>query len=327
MTIKERTGAGTRRDTSRTYKYIGAPLPKVDAYAKVTGRALYADDIMLPRMLHGRLLRSPHAHARILSIDIRRAEDLPQKFGILPSSQDEYALAIDKVRYVGDPVAAVATLDPDILDEALKLIEVEYEVLPALMSIDEALAHPEVKINDEAHTGNIHKAVNYEFGDMEAGFAQADYTREDWFYYEGNNHAPLEAHACVASWEPNQRDPVGDKLTLWTSTQTPHDVHREVSKVLNHPQSHVRVIAPNVGGGFGGKTDPFSHEICACELSRRTGRPVKITCTREEVFLIHRGRHPVKMWIKTGVKQDGTLTAMHFRSFLDGGAYGSYGIA
>src|SRR5438874_443482 len=331
--------SGKQKDEARPYRIIGTPRPKVDAYGKVTGRALYADDIMLPRMVYGRLLRSPHPHARILSIDTHKAlelpgvlavltgEDLPQKFGILPSSQDEYALAIDKVRYVGDPVAAVAALDPDILDEAMKLIEVEYDVLPALMSIDEALAHPEVKINDEARTGNIHKAVSYEFGDMEAGFAVADYIREDWLYYEGNNHAPLEAHACVASWEPNPSDPVGGKVTLWTSTQTPHYVHREVSKVLKLPMSHVRVIAPSVGGGFGGKTDPFSHEICACELSRRTGRPVKITCTREEVFLIHRGRHPVKMWIKTGVKQDGTLTAMHFRSFLDGGAYGSYGVA
>src|SRR6266571_637258 len=331
--------SGKQKDEARPYRIIGTPRPKVDAYGKVTGRALYADDIMLPRMVYGRLLRSPHPHARILSIDTRKAlelpgvlavlagEDLPQKFGILPSSQDEYALAIDKVRYVGDPVAAVAALDPDILDEAMKLIEVEYEVLPALMSIDEALEHPEVKINDEARTGNIHKAVSYEFGDMEAGFASADYIREDWLYYEGNNHAPLEAHACVASWEPNPSNPVGGKVTLWTSTQTPHYVHREVSKVLKLPMSHVRVIAPSVGGGFGGKTDPFSHEICACELSRRTGRPVKITCTREEVFLIHRGRHPVKMWIKTGVKRDGTLTAMHFRSFLDGGAYGSYGVA
>src|SRR5712691_5960434 len=331
--------SGKQKDEARPYRIIGTPRPKVDAYGKVTGRALYADDIMLPRMVYGRLLRSPHPHARILSIDTRKTlelpgvlavltgEDLPQKFGILPSSQDEYALAIDKVRYVGDPVAAVAALDPDILDEAMKLIEVEYEVLPALMSIDEALAHPEVKINDEARTGNIHKAVSYEFGDMEAGFASADYIREDWLYYEGNNHAPLEAHACVASWEPNPSDPVGGKVTLWTSTQTPHYVHREVSKVLKLPMSHVRVIAPSVGGGFGGKTDPFSHEICACELSRRTGRPVDRKSTREEVFLIHRGRHPVKMWIKTGVKQDGTLTAMHFRSFLDGGAYGSYGVA
>ena len=337
MTIKEH--AGIRRDTSRSYKYIGAPLPKVDAYAKVTGRALYADDIMLPRMLYGRLLRSPHPHARIITIDTHRAlelpgvlavitgEDLPQRFGILPSSQDEYALAIDKVRYVGDPVAAVAAVDPDILDKALKLIQVEYEILPALMSIDEALEHPEVKINDEARIGNIHKAVSYEFGDIEGGFAEADYVREDWFFYEGNNHAPMEAHACVASWEPNPTDPVGGKITLWSSTQTPHYVHRELSKVMGLPQSHVRVIAPHVGGGFGGKSDPFSHEMCAAELSRRTGRPVKITCTREEVFLTHRGRHPVKMWIRTGVKKDGMLTAMHFRSFLDGGAYGSYGIA
>jgi 4-hydroxybenzoyl-CoA reductase alpha subunit len=311
----------------------------VDAYAKVSGRALYADDVMLPRMVYGKLLRSPHPHALIRSIDARRAlelpgvlavitgEDLPRKFGILPSSQDEYALAIDKVRYVGDPVAAIAALDPDILDEALKLIAVDYEALPALMSIDEALGHPEVKINDEARIGNIHKAVSYEFGDIEAGFAEADYMREDWFFYEGNNHAPIEEHACVASWEPNPSDPVGGKLTLWSSTQTPHYVHREVSKVLELPPSHVRVIAPNVGGGFGGKSDPFSHEMCAAELSRRLGRPVKITCTREEVFLTHRGRHPVKMWIKTGVRRDGTLTAMHFRSFLDGGAYGSYGIA
>src|SRR5215831_20074070 len=167
MTIKERIDTGIDRDTSRSFKYVGAPLPKVDAYPKVTGRALYADDIMLPRMLYGRLLRSPHPHARIVSIDVRRAlelpgvlavitgEDLPQKFGILPSSQDEYALSIGKVRYVGDPVAAVAALDPDILDEAIKLIDVEYEVLPAIMSIEEALAHPEVKINDEARTGNI----------------------------------------------------------------------------------------------------------------------------------------------------------------------------
>ena len=339
MTIRERVDRSIERDTSRSYKYVGAPLPQVDAYAKVTGRAIYADDIILPRMLYGRLLRSPHPHARIVSIETSRAlalpgvlavitgEDLPQRFGILPSSQDEYALAIDKVRYVGDPVAAVAAVEPDMLDEAIKLIQVEYEILPALMTIDEALEHPEVKINDEARIGNIHKAVSYEFGDMEAGFAEADYVREDWFFYEGNNHAPMEEHACVANWEPNPHDPCGGKLTLWSSTQTPHYVHRELSKVMGLPQSHVRVIAPHVGGGFGGKSDPFSHEMCAAALSRRTGRPVKITCTREEVFLTHRGRHPVKMWIKTGVKKDGTLSAMHFRSFLDGGAYGSYGIA
>src|SRR5438876_6319420 len=217
---------GKQKNEGRRYHVIGTPRPKVDAYGKVTGRALYADDIMLPRMVYGRLLRSPYAHARILSIDTSRAlarpgvlavitgQDLPQKYGILPSSQDEYALALDKVRYVGDPVVAIAALDPDILDEAMKLMHVEYEVLPALMSIDEALAHPEVKINDEARIGNIHKAVAYEFGEVEAGFAAADYVREDWFYYEGNNHAPIEAHACVASWETDPSHPAALTLTL-----------------------------------------------------------------------------------------------------------------
>src|SRR5256885_10535280 len=301
--------SGKQKDEAGSYRIIGTPRPKVDAYTKVTGRALYADDIMLPRMVYGRLLRSPRAHAPILSIDTCRAlalpgvlavitgQDLPQKFGILPSSQDEYALAVDKVRYVGDPVAAVAALDPDILDEALKLIHVEYEILPALMSIDEALAHPEIKINDEARIGNIHKTVSFEFGEVDKGFATADYVREDWLFYEGNNHAPIEAHACVANWEPNPRDLVGGKLTLWSSTQTPHYVHRELSKVLGLPQSHVRVMAHNVGGGFGGKTDPFSHEICAGELSRRTGRPFQSTLTRGEGFLIYRGSHPVKIGV------------------------------
>jgi 4-hydroxybenzoyl-CoA reductase alpha subunit len=322
-----------------SFSIVGAPLPKIDAVGKVTGRAIYADDIMLPRMLYGKLLRSPHPHARVLAVDPGRAlelpgvlavitgADLPQKFGILPSSQDEVALAVEKVRYVGDPVAAVAAIDPDIAEQAIGLIDVAYEVLPPLMSIEEALAHPEIQINDDARVGNIHKAVAFEFGDMAAGFAAADYIREDWLFYEGNNHVPLEAHSAVASWEPNPHDPHGGKLTLWSSTQTPHYVHREVSKVLGLPPSHVRVIAPAVGGGFGGKTDPFSHEICAAELSRRTGRPVKITCTREEVFYTHRGRHPVKMWVRSGVKNDGTITAMHFRSWLDGGAYGSYGVA
>ena len=176
-------------------------------------------------MLYGRLLRSSSStcayccdrYSSCIGITWRACsvitgEDLPQRFGILPSSQDEYALAIDKVRYVGDPVAAVAAIDPDILDQAIELIQVEYEILPALMSIEEALEHPEVKINDEARIGNIHKAVSYEFGDIDGGFADADYVREDWFFYEGNNHAPMEEHACVANWEPNPNDPVGGNL-------------------------------------------------------------------------------------------------------------------
>ncbi|PYQ10258.1 MAG: aldehyde oxidase, partial [Acidobacteria bacterium] len=155
----------------------------------------------------------------------------------------------------------------------------------------------------------------------EAGFAEADHLREDTFFFEGNTHLPMEQHAALASLGPD------GKLTLWSSTQTPHYVHRALAKVLEVPAAHIRVIACPNGGGFGGKSDPFSHEIVAAKLSMKTGRPVKITLNREEVFYCHRGRHPVSMWIKTGLKRDGTITAMHFRSALDGGAYGSYGVA
>ena len=156
---------------------------------------------------------------------------------------------------------------------------------------------------------------------MEEGFAEADHVREDTFFFEGNTHLPLEQHAAVGSHGPD------GKLTLWSSTQTPHYVHRALAKVLEMPPAHIRVIACPNGGGFGGKSDPFGHEIVVAKLSMKCGRPVKITLTREEVFYCHRGRHPVRMWIKTGLKKDGAITAMHFRSALDGGGYGSYGVA
>src|SRR5436190_2240409 len=169
--------------------------------------------------------------------------------------------------------------------------------------------------------GNLHKLIHLEFGDVEAGFAAADLVREDLFFYEGNTHLPMEQHAAVAQWSADR------KLTLWSSTQTPHYVHRALAKVLELPPARIRVIATPNGGGFGGKSDPFSHEIVVAKLAMVTGRPVKITLTREEVFYCHRGRHPTLMWVKTGVTKDGAITAMHFKSLLDGGAYGSYGVA
>jgi 4-hydroxybenzoyl-CoA reductase alpha subunit len=312
---------------------IGKPLVKVDAAAKVTGQTIFADDLVLPRMAYVRILRSPHPHARIRGIDVSRAaahpgvlatlvgRELPIPFGILPVSQDEHALALDKVRFVGDPVAAVAALDEETAEAALKLIDVDYEVLPALMSIDEALARPDARIHDYGPRGNVHKEVSFDFGDVEEGFREAEHIREDTFFFEGNTHLPLEQHAAVASHGPD------GKLTLWSSTQTPHYVHRAVAKVLEMPPAHVRVIACPNGGGFGGKSDPFGHEVVVCKLSMKTGRPVKVTLNREEVFYCHRGRHPVKMWVKTGLAKDGSITAMHFRCALDGGAYGSYGVA
>jgi 4-hydroxybenzoyl-CoA reductase alpha subunit len=314
-------------------RVVGKPFRKVDARSKCTGQTRFADDIVLPRMLYAKLLRSPVPHALIKCIDVSKAlkvpgvvaiitgKDLPTPYGILPVSQDEHTLCVDKVRFIGDPVAAIAAVDEDAAFDAMNLIEVEYERLKTVSSIEEAVYIDEPRIHDYGDSGNVHKKVALEFGDVEEGFAEADLVREDVFFYEGNTHLPLEQHAAVGHFDPD------GKLTLWSSTQTPHYVHRALAKVLELPASHIRVIATPNGGGFGGKSDPFNHEVAVCKLSMITGRPVKITLTREEVFYCHRGRHPVLMWVKTGVKRDGAITAMHFRSFLDGGAYGSYGVA
>jgi 4-hydroxybenzoyl-CoA reductase subunit alpha len=320
--------------TKEAFSVVGRPLPKIDAWGKVTGETRYADDMVLPRMAYAKLLRSPHPHARIVRIDPARAKalpgvyavitghDLPRvKFGILPVSQDEEALCTEKVRLVGDAVAAVAAVDEETAVRACELIEVEYEPLRPLMSIDESLAHPEVRIHEYGDGPNVHKMVALQFGDVDAAFAGSHLVREDVFFYEGNTHLPMEQHAAVAHWGPD------GKLTLWSSTQTPHYVHRLLTKILDVPGAHIRVVAAPVGGGFGGKLDPFAHEIAACKLSQLSGRPVKIALTREEVFYVHRGRHPVLMWLKTGFTRDGEITASHIRTWLDGGAYGSYGVA
>ena len=237
-------------------------------------------------------------------------------------SQDEHALALDKVRFVGDPVAAVAAVDEETAEAALRLVDVDYEVLPALMTIDEALARPDVRIHDygprrQRPQGGLVRLRR------RGGRASPKPTT--------CARTPSSSKATpTCPWSSTPRSashgPDG-KLTLWSSTQTPHYVHRALAKVLELPPAHIRVIACPNGGGFGGKSDPFGHEIVAAKLSMKCGRPVKITLTREEVFYCHRGRHPVRMWIKTGLKKDGTITAMHFRSALDGGGYGSYGVA
>ena len=314
-------------------KVVGKPFRKVDARAKCTGQTKFADDVVLPRMLFCKILRSAEPHALIKKIDATKAlalpgvaavitgRDLPIPYGILPVSQDEHPLCLDKVRFIGDPVAAVAAIDEDTAFDAMNLIEVEYEKLQTITSIEEAVMVDEPRIHEYGDGGNVHKKVSLEFGDLDAGFAEADHVREDILFFEGNTHLPMEQHAAVAHFDAD------GKLTLWSSTQTPHYVHRALAKTLELPASHVRVIATPNGGGFGGKSDPFNHEIVVAKLSMMTGRPVKVTLTREEVFYCHRGRHPVLMKIKTGVKKNGAITAMDFQSFLDGGAYGSYGVA
>jgi 4-hydroxybenzoyl-CoA reductase alpha subunit len=318
---------------SGAFGVIGKPRRRVDGRAKVTGQTRFADDIVLPRMVHAKLLRSPHPHARIVAIDATRAlalagvhlvltgRDFPITFGILPVSQDEYPLAPDRVRYVGDPLACVVARDEQTAAEAVDLIEVTWEILPTIDSPESALAHPEARIHDYNEQGNIHRNQAFEFGDVDAALAASDHVFEDLFFYEGNTHLPIEQHAAVAAVDGE------GKLTLWSSTQVPHYVHRQMARALAVPEAHIRIIACPNGGGFGGKTDICNHEAVVLEAARRLGRPVKICLNREEVFYMHRGRHPVLMRLRTGANRDGTITAMHLSTLLDGGGYGSYGAA
>ncbi len=322
-----------KRKAREPRNIVGKPFRRVDGRAKVTGRTLFADDLSFPRMCYMRLVRSTVPHARIVSIDVSEASkvegvlgfltgaEMPEPFGILPVSQDEHALCPDKVRFVGDPVVAVAATTEDAAYEAAYRVRVEYEELTTIASVDEAIATPEPRIHDYGDFGNVHKAVSMRFGDVDAGFAAADLVLEDTVFYEGNTHLPMEQHSAVAVPEDD------DRITLYSSTQTPHYVHRALTKVLEIPASRIRVVACSNGGGFGGKSDPFNHEIAVAKMALKLGRPVKVTLTREEVFYCHRGRHPVLMEIKTGFRKDGSLVAQHLKTALDGGAYGSYGVA
>lgn len=312
---------------------VGRAAPRVDALAQATGRVKYLDDLSYSGMLHGKILRSTEAHARIVSVDTAAAEalpgvhsvltgkDLPVAFGLLPVSQDEHALAIDKVRHVGDPVAAVAADDPDTAQRGMELITVVYEPLPIVTSLTEAVETTEEPIHGDGPRNNRDREISLEFGDVDAGFDIAHHIREDVFFYQGNNHAALEAHGALGVVEDDGR------LHVFSSTQVPHYLHRILARVLEMPESRIRVTATPTGGGFGAKTDVFSHELVAGQMALITGRPVKFVLTREEVFYAHRGRHPVLMWVKTGFTSDGRITAMSFRTFIDGGAYGSYGAA
>lgn len=363
----------TRSDN--IFTTIGHPQRKVDGRAKSTGSARYTDDLSLPGMLHAKILRSPHPHARILSIDAAAAlalegvhgvvtgADMPVTFGIIPWTPDEYPLAVDRVRYVGDGVAAVAAVDEDTANRALDLIRVEYEELPAYLDPAASLAadgSPSAPFVHDARkpgwNGNITKAVKLEFGDVERALAEADVVVEGEYFFEGTTHAPIEPHCAIGLWEgdglpstawsglpleapghapgspdhragekPSRPVPRG-RLTVWSATQVPHYLHRELSRVLGLDPARVRVIQPPVGGAFGGKSEPFDLEFCVAALAMRTGRPVKILYTREEVFYSHRGRHPFLMRYRTGVTREGKLTGVDARILLDGGAYASFGL-
>jgi len=317
------------------YSLIGKRLPRIDAREKATGRALYTDDISMHGMLCGMILRSPLPHAMFRRIDTRKALKLPGvkavvtgedtlkvKYGVIsrsPKYMDEYPLAVDKVRFIGEEVAAVAAVDPDVALEALDLLRVEYEELPAVFTPEEAMRPGAPQIHDHA-PGNMSREFHIHEGDVEQGFSESDLVREDTFTTQSAIHAYMEPRAALASWD------LSGRLTVYTSTQTPYYVQQHLGLTLGMNPDHIRVIKPFVGGGFGGKSDGLSAvEFCAALLSKQAGRPVKLVSSRNEEFTAARRKHPAKITMKTGVKKDGTIMARQSTAVLDGGAYCSLG--
>ncbi|MBI4466954.1 MAG: 4-hydroxybenzoyl-CoA reductase subunit alpha [Acidobacteria bacterium] len=303
----------------------------VDGPDKVTGRGLYTDDLALPGMLVGKILHSPHAHACIRRIDTSRAEalpgvkavvtgrDFPNRYGILPIGHDETAFAVDKVRYIGDNVAGVAAVSEEGARQALELIEVDYERLPAYFDPEETMKAESNWIHDEK-PHNIEKEYHHQFGNVEQGLAEADLVVSERFACSEVTHAALEPHSTLAHY-----DPATDRLTVWSSTQVPYYLHLTLANVLGMPKEKIRVIKPLIGGGFGGKSEVIPVEVEAAVLSRQAALPVKITYTREEVFYAHRGRPIQIIELTIGAKRDGRLTGVKARIVQDGGAYCGYG--
>jgi len=319
------------------FSIIGKPIAMVDAAGKTTGAGKYTDDLSLPGMLVGKILHSPHPHARIRRIDPARAEkldgvgavvvgtDAPNPYGILPVGHDEHALAIDKVRYVGDNVASVAAEDEATAEKALELIDVEYELLPAYFDPEESMRAERDLIHDNKPR-NIEKDYHHAFGDPEKGFTEAHAIVEGRFVANEVTHAAMEPHSTLASFDLDPHTGKLGRLTVWSSTQVPYYLQHKLSLVLEMPMSQIRVIKPLVGGGFGGKSEVIPLEIIAAVAARKARRPVKITYTREEVFWAHRGRPRTIIDLKTGAKSDGRITAVKARVVQDGGAYCSYGV-
>ena len=319
------------------FSIIGKPTAMVDAAEKTTGSGRYTDDLSLPGMLIGKILHSPYPHARIKTIDTSRAEkldgvvavvigrDAPKTYGILPVGHDEYPLALDKARYVGDNVACVVATTEAIAEKALELIDVDYEVLPAYFDPEESMKAETDLIHDHK-PHNLEKDYHHSFGDPEKGFAEADEIAEARFIANEVTHAAMEPHSTLASFEIDPHTGKLGRLTVWSSTQVPYYLQHKLSLVLEMPMQQIRVIKPLVGGGFGGKSEVIPLEIIAAVAARKAQAPVKITYTREEVFWAHRGRPRTIVDLKTGVKKDGRITAVKARVVQDGGAYCSYGV-
>ncbi|MGI0055067.1 MAG: xanthine dehydrogenase family protein molybdopterin-binding subunit [Thermoplasmata archaeon] len=318
--------------SSGELRLLGGRIPYIEGPLKVTGRAEYTDDIRRPGMLVGRLLRSPWAHARLLSVDLTAAravpgvvgiltgEKYPTPFGVLPITHDETAIAVDKARYIGDIIAAVAAIDERTAEKALAAIRFEVELLPEYSDPRVGTSAVKEPIHARGLNGsNVQKEVIQHFGDVDAAFAQAAHTVRVHGRFAGVTHAFTEPLVAIAEATPDGR------LTVTSATQVPHYLHRSLSEVLGIPMHRIRVVKPEVGGGFGGKSDPLPHEIACAALAIETGRPVKMLLDREEVFYTNHGRHPTDNEVRIAVRADGTLLAYDISAIIEGGAWSSFG--
>ena len=311
---------------------VGVRTPLIDGIEKVRGTAKYTADLAPEGALVGRIFRSPYAHAEILSIDLSAARALPgviavisgeeckTPYGIVPITQNEYPLARTRVRYLGEPVAAVAAIDEATAEKALELIRLEVRELPSCYTAADARKPDAVLLHDN-RPGNLEREVSNSFGDVEAGFAAADLVREEVFHCAEVTHVHIEPHAALADY-----DPVRGQLTFQSVSQVPYYVHLMLAQCLGMETSRIRIIKPFIGGGFGARTETLNFELVCALLARAAGGRVRMVLSREETFLTHRGRPAADVRIKLGLSRGGRITAVEAEMTQLGGAYGGYGI-
>src|SRR5712672_399206 len=311
---------------------IGDYVPMVDGPEKVSGRAKYTADLITPGMLAGHIFRSPYAHGEIVAVDVSEAAKLPgvkaivtgadcdQTFGVLPIARSEHPLVRDKVRYRGEPVAAVAAVDDATAKAAIALIKLEVRELPAYYTSNDAMAAGAIELH--AHKpSNIERDVLFELGSTEQGFAAADLVREGSYNCPEVCQNQMEMHAAVAEY-----DAVRGRMTVHASTQVPYYVHLMLAQILDMDMSRIRVVKPFVGGGFGCRTECLNVELIAALLARKAGGAVRIMLNREDTFITHRGRPETDIRLKLGMTKDGKITAVECECYQRGGAHSGYGV-
>ncbi|MBN2243701.1 MAG: xanthine dehydrogenase family protein molybdopterin-binding subunit, partial [Acidobacteria bacterium] len=306
---------------------VGKPLPRTDAFERVSGKAQYTYDVQLPNMVYAAILRCPHAHAIVKSVDTGAAEKMPGVVGVLTGESpgtdlpwygggmggSQSKLFDPHCRYEGEEVAAVAAQTPYQAWDALKAVKVEYEVLPFVIDPQKALEPDAPKLF--AGGNSTGRGMPSNRGDVEKGFAEADIVLEETFRTPVQMHTPIEAHGSVVKWD-------GDKITIWDSTQGVYAACMlDFARIMKLPYNNVRVICRYVGGAFGSKLELGKYTVIAALLARRCDRPVKLMLSREETMLCVGNRSEARMTLKAGVKKDGTLTALKFENFTTPGAY------